>query len=187
MKSDQIDKLAEALSKAQGMMDIAVKDSSNPCFKYSYADLKSSWKACRNALSKNGLAIAQIIEIREQGLILNTTLMHSSGQWISSFCPIKPVKPDPQAMGSAITYAKRYSLNAIVGITSDNEDDDGNAASERPEMKKLVEDDGNAASGRLEMKKLVEVKAQNIPSPVKKTIPSLTEHAKVDEPPPWVR
>lgn len=129
MKSETINELAAALAKAQGQIKDAVKDSKNPFFKSSYADLSSTWTACRSALSSNGLSIAQVIDTTEQGMILTTTLMHSSGQWLSGNIAIVPVKADPQGIGSAITYMRRYALAAMVGVAP-TDDDDGNEASQ---------------------------------------------------------
>lgn len=128
--SPTIGLLAEALSKAQGEMIGAKKDSANPYFKSKYADLASIWDACRAPLSKNNLSIIQIPQ--ENGI--ETILAHSSGEWIKGFLEIKPVKEDPQAIGSAITYARRYALAAMVGIAP--EDDDGNAATGKQESEK---------------------------------------------------
>lgn len=126
-KSESIAKLAEALSKAQGAMRNALKDSSNPYFKSNYADLASVSDACRKELAINGLAVSQLPEMRGGRLVLSYILMHSSGEWLCGEIEMNPVKSDPQGIGSAITYARRYSLAAIVGIAT--EDDDGNAAS----------------------------------------------------------
>lgn len=126
-QSENLNELAMALSKAQGEMDNAKKDCNNPFFKSKYADLTSVWAACREPLTKNGLAVVQTMCDKEGKLILETTLMHSSGQWIKSFLPIIAQKPDAQSMGAAITYMRRFSLSALVGICP--EDDDGNAAS----------------------------------------------------------
>ena len=126
-KSEHIGKLAEALAKAQGAIKHALKDSTNPHFKSSYADLASIWEACRKELSDNGLSVVQPCDFNEVGgLIVETTLMHSSGEWISGklFMPVP--QATPQGIGSAITYARRYSLAAMVGIAPD--DDDGEAA-----------------------------------------------------------
>ncbi len=125
-KSESIMKLAEALSKAQGIIKGAIKDSENPFFKVSYADLASVWEACRIPLSSNGLSIVQITQIEGDKLILITTLLHNSGEYICSQYPIIPTKQDPQGFGSALTYARRYSMSAIVGIAP--EDDDGEMA-----------------------------------------------------------
>lgn len=127
MQSENINELACALSKAQGELVPAIKDSKNPFFKSSYADLSSVWTACKDALSKNGLAIIQTMDMKEGQNVLITTLAHSSGQWMRSCLPILSEKNNAQGMGSAITYMRRYALSAIVGVTCD-EDDDANAA-----------------------------------------------------------
>ncbi len=127
-KSEHINELATALSKAQGKMANAKKDSENPFFKSKYADLASVWDACREALSQNGLSIAQISgDTDGKSVKLVTTLMHSSGQWIEGTLVMIPTKPGPQEMGSCLKYARRYALAAIVGIA--DEDDDGQKAS----------------------------------------------------------
>lgn len=130
-KSDSIAQLADALSKAQGQIRNASKDSANPFFKSKYADLASVWDACRNELSTNGLSVVQIPEVGPSGISLHTVLMHSSGEWIHGELVMSPVKDDPQGVGSVITYARRYALSSFVGIAP--EDDDGNAASQRPD------------------------------------------------------
>lgn len=129
-KSESIAALAGALAKAQAVMQGAKKDSENPFFKSKYADLGSVWDACRDALTKNELAVIQTTEAEnENGSIpVETLLAHSSGEWISGVLLVRPVKDDPQGMGSALTYARRYALSAMVGVAP--EDDDGNAASQ---------------------------------------------------------
>lgn len=122
-KSEQIDQIAAALASAQSEMDFARKDSANPFFKSSYADLASVWDVCRRVLPKNGLAVSQTLEPSEgQTISVRTTLLHKSGQWITGVCQIPMVKADPQAAGSAITYARRYSLAAICGVIADDDD-----------------------------------------------------------------
>ena len=128
--SENIADLSAALAKAQGAIKGAVKDSANPFFKSRYADLSSVWDACRIPLSANGLSIVQASEFIPEApemVVIETQLNHSSGQWIQGRIVMKPVKNDPQSIGSCITYARRYSLAAMVGIAP--EDDDGNAAS----------------------------------------------------------
>ncbi len=127
MKSESINELATALAKAQGEMGGAAKTSENPFYKSKYADLAAVWDAIRIPFSKNGLAVVQTSGTVEGIFYLHTTLMHSSGQWIDSLYPIEPVKKDPQGLGSAISYARRYSLMAIAGVAP--EEDDGNLAS----------------------------------------------------------
>lgn len=128
-RSIGIAELTKALSKAQGAMGFAKKDANNPFYSSKYADLASVWDACREPLSANGLAVIQIsVKPSEPNRVaVDTILSHSSGEWISGVLELTPVKADPQSVGSAITYARRYGLQAIVGIAP--EDDDGNAAS----------------------------------------------------------
>lgn len=126
MQSESIGTLAAALAKAQGEIENAKFNRVNPHFKNKYADLTAIFDAVRSPLSKNGLAVTQTIEVRETGMILSTKLMHSSGEWLGSEYPL-PVSARPQEFGSALTYAKRYSLASIVGVSAD-EDDDANAA-----------------------------------------------------------
>lgn len=128
-----IGNLAAALAKAQGMMKGATKDAENPAFKRGntvskYADLAAVWDACREALSKNELSVVQLVSGGPDPISVTTTLMHSSGEYVSSTMTGRPTKPDVQGIGSTVTYLRRYSLMAIVGIAA--EDDDGNAASE---------------------------------------------------------
>lgn len=127
-KSETIGKLAEALAKAQGAIQGAIKDQANPYFKSKYADLSSVWDACRKPLSENGLAVVQTTcGYDPDSVTVETLLTHLSGEWIKSTLTMRPVKADPQGIGSCITYARRYSLAAMVGVAP--EDDDGNAAS----------------------------------------------------------
>jgi len=127
-KSESINELAAALSKAQAKMNNAKKDSKNPFFKCSYADLASVWDACREPLSSNDLAIIQTCTPSERDeVVVETILTHSSGQWVSSLLALPVLKRDSQAFGSALTYARRYGLCSMVGISP--AEDDGNAAS----------------------------------------------------------
>lgn len=127
-----IARLADALSRAQGQMQGAKKDADNPFFKSKYADLASIWGACREALSANGLSVAQIVDHSpEIGMFLKTRLMHSSGESICGIMPIQfSEKATAQQIGALITYYRRYALAAIVGVAP--EDDDGNEASKVP-------------------------------------------------------
>ncbi len=127
-KSESIAGLAAALAKAQGAMKGAVKDSANPFFKSKYADLASVVEAIRSAFSANGLSYVQTVQSSELDEVrVETMILHSSGEWISCGVLALPVsKNDAQGYGSALTYARRYSLSAAVGVAP--EDDDGNAA-----------------------------------------------------------
>ncbi len=125
-KSESIKELATALCKAQGEMKFAVKDAANPFFKSRYADLASVIDAIKLPFANNGISFVQGTDFEDTAVVIETMLMHSSGEWISSRLKMHPAKNDPQAVGSAITYGKRYGLQAIAGVPSD--DDDGNAA-----------------------------------------------------------
>ncbi len=127
-RSESINELAAALAKAQAVMAGASKDNLNPHFKSKYADLASVWDACRKPLSDNGLSVVQTATASDDGRVgVETMLMHSSGQWLSEVLLMRPVKDDPQGVGSCVTYARRYALAAVAGVAP--EDDDGNAAS----------------------------------------------------------
>jgi hypothetical protein len=136
-RSDSIAKLAEALSKAQGSIEGALKDSNNPFYNSRYADLASVWGVCRKPLSENGIAVIQLPSFDGENATVETILAHASGEWFSStlsMAPVKEVKGEgvkpwltPQGVGSAISYARRYALASMVGIYQ--EDDDANVAS----------------------------------------------------------
>lgn len=126
-KSESIASLAKSLSIAQGQMGGAVKGKANPFFKSVYADLSSVVDAIREPLSANGLSFVQVTHPSEKNeIIVETVLMHESGEWLSGTVAIPVSKADAQGYGSAITYAKRYGLQGLLGVPS--EDDDGNAA-----------------------------------------------------------
>lgn len=128
-RSTEINELATALAKAQGEMKIAGLNAQNPFFKSSYADLAEIVKASRPALTKNSLAVIQQIIPNEDGQnILHTILTHATGQWIESRMRILPAKTDVQSLASYITYLRRYSYAAIVGVVSSDEDDDAEIA-----------------------------------------------------------
>jgi hypothetical protein len=125
--SPKIDKLAAALSKAQSELKGALKSSVNPFFKSDYADLDTVIKSCFPQLTKNGLSVIQGNDTCDKGSFYVTTmLLHESGQWIKSKLKM-PIggKKDAQAVGATITYARRFSLSAMVGIAQT--DDDGNS------------------------------------------------------------
>ena len=125
--------LFAALAKAQGAIRGAEKDRTNPQYRQSYATLASVWDACRAALAANGLAVVQATHVDAEGHVsLRTVLGHSSGASLEASYPIRPTQDTPQAYGSALTYARRYSLAAMVGVAPD--DDDGEAAS-KPQPK----------------------------------------------------
>lgn len=127
--SESIKEIAPALLKAQSEMGNAVKDSSNPFFKSKYADLNSVREACIPILNQNGISAFQPMVHIEGKNFIKTILLHKSGEFISGLTEIVYSKQnDAQAQGSGITYARRYGLQSLVNIGS--EDDDGNKASE---------------------------------------------------------
>ncbi len=138
MKSSElINELASALCNAQGQMGGAVKDSSNPFFKSSYADLTSVIKAIKQPFADNGLSYTQFPVSNEHGVGVSTRLMHISGQWLEMDYTLPTVKKDPQASGSAITYARRYALQSIAGIpTADDDAESAMLRGEKSEQEK---------------------------------------------------
>ena len=132
-KSENIGNLAKALSIVQSKLNPASKDADNPFFKSKYADLNSVWESCRALLAENGLAVTQVNQATDLGVIVETVLMHESGEWLSGEILLPLAKRDAQGVGSAITYGRRYGLASIVGVVA-GEDDDGNGASQLPKQ-----------------------------------------------------
>lgn len=132
--SDSIKELATALVKVQGALPQITKDKTaqGAQFSYDYVSLDTVMPAALAILGKHGIAITQTPGTAEDGgSNLSTTLLHVSGEWLSDTQPLLITKQDAQGQGSAITYARRYGLMAILGIVAD-EDDDGTAASKKP-------------------------------------------------------
>lgn len=123
-----MDKIAAALVKAQRAFGPALKDRTNPAFKSKYADLSACVDAVMDALNNAGIALIQKQHPHDGGVAVETIFLHESGESFSAGMLTVPAsKQDPQGYGSALTYARRYSLMAACGIAP--EDDDGNAAS----------------------------------------------------------
>jgi hypothetical protein len=142
--SEQIGELAAALAKAQGEMRHAAKDAQNPHLRNRYADLASVLDACREPLARNGLSVVQPAESGDGVVRVTTRLMHASGQWIESELAIPYATgkgtSDAQALGSALTYGRRYGLSAMVGIAAD--DDDGAGAGAKKPKRETAEEKG---------------------------------------------
>lgn len=154
VSSNTIEALAKSLAEAQKEIKPAKKDATNPFFKSGYSTLESVHDACLPALNKHEIAVTQTTRVEGGTILLETTLIHSSGQWISSTYPVVPMKNDPQSMGSAMSYARRYSLAAIAGVVSS--DDDGESARARqhpsnttPKPKESKSEPVNHASGNI--------------------------------------
>lgn len=132
-RSESIEELAKALVAAQARMTHAARNAKNDHLKSRYADLASVWDAIRESLTANGLCVVQQLRTNGKSVVLRTELLHVSGQWIASELPIvvpEGRESDPRVIGSALTYARRYTLSAIAGIAQD--DDDGDAAGAAP-------------------------------------------------------
>ncbi len=125
-RSESINELAGALSKAQSEFHMAGMNKSNPFYKSNYADLAAVVEAARPALAKNNLAVVQDTVYDEGGtLYLYTLLIHTSNQWIESRIKIMPPKTDMHSIAGYITYMKRVSFASLVGVVTGDEDDDG--------------------------------------------------------------
>jgi hypothetical protein len=139
-QSESITDLATALCLAQAEMGGAIKDSNNPFFKSSYADLTSVIKVIKEPFAKWGLSFVQlpVTSAGGNGIGVSTMLMHKSGQWLQGEYLLPMDKVTPQGAGAAITYARRYALQSLVGIPS--VDDDGELAMYRNEDNTVVID-----------------------------------------------
>jgi len=126
-KSESIASLAKALAQAQPLVEGALKDKVNPAFRSKYADLGAVMDAIKPAIAAHGLSFVQVSHDIEHGAKVETVILHESGEWISCGAVSVPAgKHDAHGFGSALTYARRYSLSAAFGVAP--EDDDGNAA-----------------------------------------------------------
>ena len=132
--SNPCDKLMAALAKMQGELTMAKKDSDNPYFKSKYADLATCINTAKKPMADNGLSVSQHCGFDGNYVRCVTVLGHASGQYMTSTCVIPVTKKDAQGVGSAITYARRYSFSAVIGLSQD--DDDGNWATNKDVAKK---------------------------------------------------
>lgn len=176
-KSEQINELASALCKAQSMIKGAKEDSTNPHFRSRYASLQSYIDSAREPLHANGLSVTQLltdINCESMNLVsIETILMHSSGQWLSSVFSVPVSKVDAQGFGSAVTYARRYSFAAIVGIAPI--DDDGtDATASAPKVEPKPEKQKVTPNKKAE-------KPVEISDEVRKTIAGITNVEKLRE------
>jgi len=133
LRSESLTSLIPALCAAQAAFGRAGKDAVNSHFGSHYTTLASALAAILPALNANGLALVQRTTLSGGIVLLETDLLHASGEWIGAVYPILPTKSDPQGYGSALSYARRYGAMALCGIAP--EDDDGNAASHGPPLR----------------------------------------------------
>lgn len=127
-RSDSIKALSEALCKAQGEIKHAAFDSINPHFNSPYASLESVLDEAKRVLTPNNLSVTQLQQKVDGEWVLTTTLMHASGEWLEGDTPLLNDRKNMQGLGSAISYARRYSLESLLGIGE--KDDDANTAVE---------------------------------------------------------
>jgi len=127
-QSESITELSKALCKCQSDLKPVTKKAVNPFYGSKYADLSTVIEAVRRPLSDNGLSVVQFPVSNG----VTTILLHTSGEWMRGFCPMPSLKEGPQARGSSISYARRYSLMSVLGLPAD--DDDGNIAMETTDV-----------------------------------------------------
>ena len=140
-RSEFLLEFAKALNNFQGAMRSVPKTSVNPFFHSKYASLDAVWDMCRKPLADNGFSVVQTTVGEEGKLFLDTLLLHISGEYISCRYPLTPMRQtkdagwalsdDPQSIGSAITYARRYAMSAMLGISADEDDDAEKATGKR--------------------------------------------------------
>jgi len=151
----EIGELAAALVAAQAEFSAVPKTAENPFFHSKYADLASVVKSAQPILAKHGLAVSQHPTVEDGEPSLTTYLLHSSGQFLRSTMRLCAAKNDPQGQGAAITYARRFSYQAVLGLVADD-DDDGNRASQA----KVVEPKRSSADvARTELAALLKAKS----------------------------
>jgi hypothetical protein len=166
--SDNVDKIIPAFIAFQAELPAVPKDSENPHFRNKYASLGAITEAMRPHLKNHGLGYMQYMAHRDGFQFMITRFVHTSGQWIEDDgYLLNPTKNDPQGMGSAVTYGRRYTISAFAGIISED-DDDGNKASEpvkqapkpvKPEPKTLEEPDWFTEQGELNEKGILAAKS----------------------------
>ncbi len=160
--SDSLAKLAPALLKAQLDIRNAIKDSTNPHFGNDFASLTSVIAAVKPALNAHGIAVVQVPGFADGVATLETTLLHTSGEWMAGTSASPVTKKDPQGVGSAITYLRRYSLAAIGCIGQ--EDDDGNDAASPDPLEAKVK------AAKAELRQLAEANADTLDDATKAII-----------------
>jgi hypothetical protein len=146
-RSDELNELLAALSKAQGEFTPVPKTAANPFFNSMYADLAGVVEHIRPVLAKHGLVVSQHIEDQGEHPVITTILGHSSGQFLISTMRLLMSKADMQGVGSAVTYARRYAYCAVLGIVADR-DDDGNAAVESMPVRRSTGTQPNSAAAK---------------------------------------
>ncbi len=130
-KSDSIKNIAVAMCEVQASMEAASKSKENPFFGSKYADLSEVLRCIKDVIPSKNLSFMQMPSFESGVVSVETIVMHTSGEWISSTSAAPISKGNPQGVGDAITYLRRYSLAAIFGLAQ--QDDDGNSNSDQPQ------------------------------------------------------
>lgn len=157
-QSEQIGELAKALAQAQADLKPVKKECENPFFKSKYADLASVWEALK-PFHTHGIAITQMPFDAGEGMIgITTQLTHESGQWIAGSLALPVSKDDAQGVGSAITYARRYSLSCMTGVVAEDDDDGNQATQAKPAQRYQQTKQANA-------QKIAELRSEIAPKP----------------------
>lgn len=146
--SPETAELVKALCAAQAKIGDAELNAKNPHFGSNYADFSSVRRACKGPLAESGLAVTQAPQRGHQGWELHTTIWHVSGQWVRAVMPLKLERDNMQALGSALTYARRYALASLVGVAVDEEDDGERSIDRQKNPKKAEETRRNAVKAR---------------------------------------
>lgn len=128
--SEQVNEILEAVMKVKAKLQAVTKSSNNPFFKSKYADLNTHLEAVEPLLEENGLMLLQPVTINALGVnVVSSTIINKNGQFVSSEMTVVTKEQDMQKLGSAITYARRYTLGSLLSMKA--EDDDGNNASDK--------------------------------------------------------
>lgn len=158
--SETLGSLATALAKAQAELDNVTKDAKNPHFKSEYATLAAITDTVRPVLAKHGLAVMQLPGFADGVVTVDTLLTHSSGEWVRGRSAAPVAKADPQGVGSACTYLRRYSLAALCGIAQ--ADDDGNSASHAPQHQSRPQASGSGKATAKQVEYLGKMMASSV-------------------------
>lgn len=140
LKSESTVEITKALNTVQKTLEPAKKSSENPFFKSKYASYESVLNSCIDLLNTNGIVVTQTMDVGDNhNLIVETTLLHTSGEYITSRLPMVLSKNDPQGIGSAITYARRYGLSSIIGLVEEDDDAEKATVREKPKTAKRTD------------------------------------------------
>lgn len=182
MQSEQINELATALAKAQGELENANKNSLNPHYKNRYADLAEVLNTVRPVLARHGLSVVQTIAYQDGLVSVTTILMHSSGQYLGDTASAPVPRLDPQGVGVATTYLRRYSLAAFTGVAQEDLDGEIQQKPAKPEKPQPPSNESiAAAAAKLQAcTTLVELRDAfgSLPAPIREAVTSVKDEMK---------